>query len=264
MDEMRDLELGRVVRVLRRRRGWRQQDCAVRARVHRSTWSRLERGLIDGLTLHSLRQCLAALEVRLDVLPRWRGADLDRLLDADHADLQSAWADRLRRWGWLVWVEVSFNRYGDRGRVDLVAWHAARRALLIGEVKSELVDAQGLLGPLDIKLRVGPSLAASLGLGRPRLVVPLLIIRESATVRRRLARLAPLFSRFSHRGRVAGGCLRHPDRLERGDGLLVLSDLSTAPGRHLIRVGGERVRRPRLPASVNGAGTGVARRAGAG
>jgi transcriptional regulator with XRE-family HTH domain len=247
---MRDLELGRVVRVLRRRRGWRQQDCATRARVHRSTWSRLERGLLDGLTLQSVRRCLAVLEVRVDVTPRWRGADLDRMLDADHADLQSAWADRLRRWGWLVRVEVSFNRYGDRGRVDLVAWHASRRVLIVGEVKSALVDAQGLLGPLDVKVRVGPSVAESLGLGRARIVVPLLIVRDSGTVRRRLERLAPLFGRFSYRGRAAVGCLRHPDRLSRGDGLLVLSDLSSAPGRHLIRVGGERVRPPRTRASV--------------
>ena len=147
-------------------------------------------------------------------MPRWRGADLARLLDGDHAALQAAWADRLRRWGWEVRVEVSFNHYGDRGRVDLLAWHAGHRILAVGEIKSELVDAQGLLGPLDVKVRLGPQLAAAAGWPVPRIVAPLLIIRDGSTTRSRLARLAPLFDSFVHRGRAAAGCLRHPERID--------------------------------------------------
>ncbi len=97
---MRDLELGRVVRALRHRRGWRQTDAAGRARVHRSTWSRLERGQLDGMSVGVLRGCLAGLGVRLEMLPRLRGAELDRLVDEAHAALQSTWAARLARWQW--------------------------------------------------------------------------------------------------------------------------------------------------------------------
>ncbi|HYM52131.1 MAG TPA: helix-turn-helix domain-containing protein [Candidatus Dormibacteraeota bacterium] len=92
---IRDLDLGRVIRALRRRRGWRQEDAALRARIHRSTWSLLERGHVDHLTLSTVRRCLAALEVKLDLQPRWRGAELDRLLDEEDATLQAAWKERL-------------------------------------------------------------------------------------------------------------------------------------------------------------------------
>jgi transcriptional regulator with XRE-family HTH domain len=247
---VRDLELGRLMRLLRRRRGWRQEDCARRAGVHRSTWSALEVGHLDGMTLGTLRRCAAVLEVRLHTVPRWRGTDLARLLDDDHAALQAAWADRLCRWGWQVRVEVSFNHYGDRGRVDLLAWHPAGRILVVGEIKSELADAQGLLGPLDIKVRLGPRLAAAAGWATPAIVVPLLVIRDGSTVRSRLARLAPLFASFVHRGRVAAGCLRHPERL--AGGLLILSDLRTAGQGRVMRVGGQRVRLRRRSASVDG------------
>ncbi|HYN63296.1 MAG TPA: XRE family transcriptional regulator, partial [Candidatus Limnocylindrales bacterium] len=141
---IRDIELGRIMRALRRRRGWRQQDCAVRARVHRSTWSLLERGHFDRLSIATLRRCLAVLEVRAEIVPSWRGADLSRLLDEAHAAHQSAWKARLERWGWQAWAEVSFNRFGDRGRIDLLAWKPGRRILLLIEVKTEIADAQAL------------------------------------------------------------------------------------------------------------------------
>jgi transcriptional regulator with XRE-family HTH domain len=153
---MRDLELGRLVRTLRRRRGWRQVDCASRASVHRSTWSLWERGHVDRMSLAVLRACLDVLEIRLDLVPRWRGADLDRLRDEAHAGLEAAWKRRLERWGWQVSAEVSFNHYGDRGRVDLLAWHAVNRLLLVVEVRSEVADVQALLGALDVKIRVAP------------------------------------------------------------------------------------------------------------
>lgn len=237
---MRDLELGRVVRALRRRRGWRQEDCARRANLHRSTWSLVERGQLDRITLAKLRQCLAVLEIRLELRPQWRGPELDRLLDAAHASLQAAWADRLRQWDWDVRVEVSFNHYGDRGRIDLLAWHPRTRSLVVAEVKSELVDAQDTLGRLDVKV---PSRDAS----RQTLAGPNRVrcVRCSSSTRRRQRGigspgLRPSSRAFSVRGRAAVSCLRHPDRL--GASLLVLSDLRNAgegrvkqPGTHRVR-----------------------------
>ena len=41
----------------------------------------LERGLIRRMAVETLRDCLAVLEIRLDLVPMWRGADLGRLLD---------------------------------------------------------------------------------------------------------------------------------------------------------------------------------------
>jgi hypothetical protein len=200
------------------------------------------------MTIDVLRRCAAVLEVTLDIVPRWRGADLAHLMDEDHATLQAAWADRLRRWGWEVRVEVSFSQYGDRGRVDLLCWHPVHRVLLIGEVKGELVDVQALLGGLDVKVRVGPRLGRNAGWPAPALTAPLLIVRHRTTARARIARLAPLFANYVHRGRAAVGCLRHPERLV--GGLLILSDLPIAAEGRAKRLGSHRVRVRRASSGV--------------
>ena len=230
-----------MVRALRRRRGWTQAECAKRAGLHRSTWSFLERGQLDRLTVSTVRRCLAVLEIRLELRPLWRGPELDRLLDAVHASLEAAWAERLRRWNWDVRVEVSFNHYGDRGRIDLLAWHGPAQTLVVCEVKTEMADVQALLGSLDVKVRVARGVAASLGWTSPRQVIPVLLFQDSSTTRDRLLRLAPLFESFSVCGRAAVSGLRHPDRLH--SPLLIFSDLRNAADSRAKRLGTHRVRR---------------------
>lgn len=243
---MRDLELGRLVRALRRRRRWRQEDCATRAGVHRSTWSLLERGHLDGMSLRTLRRCLAALEVRLDLVPRWRGADLGRLLDEKHAALGAGWAKRLRAWHWMVLPEASYSRYGERGRIDLLAWHAESRILLVVELKTEIVDVQELLGGLDAKARLAPVVARGLGWPVAARVVPAIVITDTSTNRRRLRLVDPLFERYDLRGKSAVSWLRRPS--VRASGLIVFSVLSNAPTSRVRRdrVASARVVRPRL------------------
>lgn len=254
---MRDAEIGRIVRALRRRNGWRQEDVAQRAGVHRSTVSLIERGLLGRMTVETVRRPLEALEASLELVARWRGADVDRLLDEQHSRLQAAWKQRLERWDWTVIAEASFNHYGDRGRVDLLAWHAQRRIMVIVEIKTLIADVQGLLGPLDVKTRVAPWIAAERGWTRPLLVVPLLLLHESAASRRRLASLEPLFSRFSVRGRAAVSWLRRP--VGAPAGLLVLSDLSPASLIRVRRVGRQRVRLASPKPSTDGTSRGPSR-----
>ena len=246
---MRDVELGRIIRALRRRRGWRQQDCATRAQLHRSTWSLLERGHIDRLSLTVLRRCLAVLEVRLELVPSWRGASLSRLLDEGHAALQSAWKARLERWGWKVWVEVSFNRFGDRGRIDLLAWQPLQRIMLLVEVKTEIADAQALLGGMDLKERVAPHVARSLGLAGPLTVVSLLLLAGGTTNRDRIRRVEPLFARYALRGRSAITWLRRPEE-GAPRGLLVFTHLRFATGGSVSRVAPHRMRLRQQAGSV--------------
>ena len=61
----------------------------------------------------------------------FRGAELDRLLDEGHAALLGAVARRLEALGWEVRPEVSFAVFGERGSIDLVAWHATSGTLLV-------------------------------------------------------------------------------------------------------------------------------------
>src|SRR3990172_4543497 len=79
---------GASLRAVRIRRGWRQEDLVRRARVSRATVSRIERGLLDGVSFGALVRTADALDVRLEIVVHWRGGDLDRLLDAGHAALR--------------------------------------------------------------------------------------------------------------------------------------------------------------------------------
>ncbi|MGH2357167.1 MAG: helix-turn-helix domain-containing protein [Candidatus Limnocylindria bacterium] len=248
---MRDVEIGRIARALRIRRGWRQADLAQRAGLHRSVVSLIERGKLERMRHGTLRRVLTALEVRLVMRLDWRGPELDRLLDASHATMVAAWVTRLEAWGWRVWVEVSFNQYGERGRIDIVGWHPVSRAMLIAEIKTDMVDAQDLLGSMDVRTRLGPVLARQLNLPTPEAVVPALVFREDRTVRRRVERLAALFGRYDLRGRAAVSWLRHPEGAGAPRGLLLFSELSTAVGSRAIRPGRQRVRLPRTALTVN-------------
>ena len=89
----------------------------------------------------------------MTITASWRGAALDRMLDELHARLVSAILQILDRYGWISEVEVSFAVFGDRGSIDVLAWHSVECALLVIEVKTELGSLDGLLRPLDVKVR---------------------------------------------------------------------------------------------------------------
>jgi transcriptional regulator with XRE-family HTH domain len=199
-----------AIRVLRRARRWRQADLGLRAGVSRDTVSRAERGALDGLTLGALRRLASAVDASVAVEIRWRGADLDRLIDRAHAALQNAAATRLEAAGWMTRPEVSFNHYGDRGRCDLLAWHPGSRTLLVVEVKSRIGDVQEMLGRLNVKVRLGAMLAAQCGWSHPRHVVPVLVFSAGRATRAVLQRHPATFASFGLRGRTASAWLRMP------------------------------------------------------
>jgi len=124
-----------------------------------------------------------------ELRPLWHGPQLDRLLDERHAVLAAAWKHRLESWGWEVRVEVSYSRFGERGRIDLFGWYAPLHALLVTEIKTDMVDAQGLFGPLDAKARLARAIAVDLGWRDASIVMPMLLFSDDSTVRRRVARL---------------------------------------------------------------------------
>lgn len=202
--------LPRAIRHLRRRRGWRQSDLGDRAGVSREFVSRIERGSVRGLTVQGIEKVSAALDASVDITVRWHGEQLDRLLDAAHAHLVQTVSHQLSASGWLSEVEVSFNHYGDRGRVDVLAFHAPSQILLVVEVKSAVGDLQEMLGRLDVKARLGRILTAQSGWGAPRAVVPALVIGDLRRARRVVSEHDSLFHRYSVRGRKALAWLRRP------------------------------------------------------
>ncbi len=189
---MDDLRFGLVVRSVRRRRGLRQVDLARLAGFSQQTVSDLERGRFDSLRL--IRKVAGILEIRVSLTPEWRGGDLDRLLDRRHAALVEAAMTALKDAGWETTAEFTFNRYGDRGSVDVLAWHSMRRAVLIVEVKTSLNNLQELLARLDRKTRVVPGIVATEKGWRALSVGTVLLVAEESGMRRPIARHAATFS----------------------------------------------------------------------
>jgi transcriptional regulator with XRE-family HTH domain len=233
------VRLGRVGRAIRLRSGLTQADVGSRARVSRSAVSLFERGRWEGLTFRIVEAIVAALGARMDERLSWNGPELDRLMDANHAALSASVKQRLERWGWLVRVEVSFSHYGERGRIDLLAWHPPAEALLVIEIKTDLIDVQALLGSMDVRARLAPRLAEQVG-WRIAHVVPAIVFLEDRTTRRRLYELSGLFDRYSLRGREAISWVRRPaSPAERSpSGLLWFFSV---PNARVARISGQRV-----------------------
>ena len=161
---MDDVRLGTALRVLRIRKRLRQVDVARRAGVRRETVGRLERGAAGRYPLGILRAVATVLGADVDVRIRWQGADLDRITGAAHAELHESIAEHLARWlDWTWRPEVSFSIWGERGVIDILAWHPASRSLLIIELKTELVDPQELVATMDRRVRLGKEIARGLG-----------------------------------------------------------------------------------------------------
>jgi transcriptional regulator with XRE-family HTH domain len=249
---MDDRRLGEAIRSVRHRRSWRQSDLAARAQLSSGVVGLIERGRADLVALRKIRCVCAVLGIRLEWDVGWRGPDLHRMRDADHAALATHWKRWLEDHGYLVRAEVSFNRYGDRGRIDLLAFGPQSRVLLVIEVKTVLVDAQELLGTVDVKARVGRNVAAEIGWSAGT-VVPVIILAERTTNRRRLVEHAALFSSYAVRGREALAWLRRPARGV--SGVLVLSKLPDRKHTDGRRAGRQRVRRTAADVSVSAAAT---------
>src|SRR4051812_12842431 len=117
-------EVGRAFHGVRQRNRLRLVDLASRAGLSRSTASRVERGEWAGVTYGSIAAIAEALGVKLSVVASWQGAALDRVLDEGHARLVGLVAARLERRGWETHIEVSYSIFGERGSIDILAWHA--------------------------------------------------------------------------------------------------------------------------------------------
>lgn len=196
---------------MRLRRHLTQQALSELAGVGHSTVSLVERGHGGQLSIDTVRRIAAPLDIRVDVVPRWRGGDLARLLSRRHSALAESFAHFLESQpGWVVEPEVSFSIYGERGVIDQLAWHAESAHLLVIELKTQFVDINEMLGTLDRKQRLAMAVAAERGM-RPRLLSVWLVVSNTRTNHRHAAEHATLLrSRFKLDGRGFRQFLRNP------------------------------------------------------
>ena len=146
----------------------------------------------------------------LDLRVRWHGEALDRLLDSAHADLANDVVVLLSRKGWTSAIEVTFNEYGERGAIDVLAWHQGRGVLLVVELKTVVPDVQAMISSHDRKVRLGSKIGQQRGWDA-KLVGGLLVIRDARSARRRIEERRDLFERaYPQRGRQVLRWLRDP------------------------------------------------------
>lgn len=211
-------------------------DLARACGVSRTTISRIELGRGGLLAVRTLEQVATALGARVRCQLDWNGEAMDRLLDEAHARL----VERIVRWldrsGWQSSVEVSFNVFGERRSVDVLALHPPSGCLLVVEAKTVVPDLQAMLTSLDRKARLGIRIAGEQG-WKALAVSRLLVISEARTARRRVAavearsgelfpteprRFGPLFGRRIRDLMSLGSCscqmpiTRSPDIGSRG------------------------------------------------
>lgn len=189
MDRFR---FGRAIRALRHRRGWRQVDLAARAKLSRSVVGRVERGQVERIAFADLESAARALDGQLGLDFRWRGEALDRLLDEDHATIVDEVVALYRAAEWEVAVEVSFSIYGERGSIDVLAWHPVALVVAVNEIKATVPEAGNTVMSVDRKARLAPRIARERA-WRCRGVARFLVVADGSTTRRRIAEHAETF-----------------------------------------------------------------------
>jgi transcriptional regulator with XRE-family HTH domain len=205
--------VGRVLRAVRLHKRLRQIDVTLAAGVSQSVVSRAEHARLDELSFEAVDAVASALDVTLFIDARWDDGDAYRLIDRAHAQIVELVVATLTANGWETVVEYGFNHYGDRGSVDVLAWHAESRTLLIVEVKSRLTDLQATFTSFARKLRIVPGLVLRDHGWDSRFLGRLIVIEGTTANRTVVAKHAATFTTlFPDRMPAIGTWLRRPDR----------------------------------------------------
>ena len=193
---------------------------------------RIERGRSDRVAIHTLVRVAAALGARIDVRLLWQGEALDRLLDSRHAGLVDRVVEILTSNDWEVATEVSFSIRGERGSIDILAFHVATGSLLVVEVKSVVPDLQAMLVTMDRKGRLAHEIARDRG-WRVTSVTRLLVLPDDRTARRRVGQYGATFrTALPARTTAVKGWIRDPKGACHG--VLFLPDAPQAGARHRV------------------------------
>jgi transcriptional regulator with XRE-family HTH domain len=239
---MEDRRVGLILRALRLRKGLRQVDVAQQAGVSQSTESRAERGHFALLSQAAVRSLFAAVDARAELDIRWRGGEVDRLLDERHGHVVAEAARFASAFGWTVLGEVTFAVYGERGSIDLLAFREQERVAAIFEMKASVASWEETQRRFDGKTRLLPKIMFERFGWRPTTIGRFIVFQEDVTSRRRLARLGPLLQQsFPASSREIRAWLRKPDGPMAGIWFLSVSHGRTT----------RRVRRPAEPTSTS-------------
>lgn len=241
MDHVR---LGSILRRLRIRAGLRQSDVARRAGVSQPLVSSVECGHLGGVSVTTLERIFAAVGASLESDVRWRGPALDRLLDERHAAIVDVSVAHLVRHRWEAGVEVTYAIYSERGSIDVLGDRLEHRAMVVEEIKADIVRMDDTIRKIDEKVRL-----VRRGVGRdhfgwqPDQVGRILVLPDTDRVRRQVhAHAATLDAALPSGGDDVRAWLRSP--VGPMAGILFVANISRGSGTR-SRVGIQRVRTPR-------------------
>jgi transcriptional regulator with XRE-family HTH domain len=226
------IRFGLGLRALRHRRRWSQETLAARTHSSRSVIGRIERGHAGQVAVHTLERIAGELGARVDVRLQWQGEGLDRLLDQRHAHLVERVLELLDRCGWTTRAEVTFSLRGERGSIDVLAFHPPTACLIVVEVKSVVPDLQAMLVALDRKGRLGRDIAREGGWIATS-VTRLLVLPDDRTSRRRVDALAATFRSALPARTIEVRRWIHQPAGPRS-GILFLADAHQAGARHRV------------------------------
>jgi transcriptional regulator with XRE-family HTH domain len=226
---MDDATFGSAVRAVRIKRGLTQSQVAAASGISRSVVSLIERGGLEGTSLRLVRHVAVALGISVSLEARWRGAEMARLLDERHAALVRSVVRRLTAKGWHAKPEHTFSIWGERGSIDVLAWHPSSRALVCIEVKTKLPDLQDLLSTMDRKRRLAPTLARTEG-WKPLTVGSVLVLPDETWARNAVKRFDSVFeAALPARTPSVRSWFGNPDRDIRGIWFLLNDAPSSTP-----------------------------------
>jgi len=143
------LRLGASVAAIRTNLRWPQRELSRRSGIPQSTISKLERSRLADPPLATLALLIEVMggRFRIDLDAPILG-DRRGQVDPAHVRMSGYVCRRLEAKGWSVATEVEVGDGRSRGWIDLLAFRATTRHVLVIEIKTEIHD----LGTIDRKL----------------------------------------------------------------------------------------------------------------
>lgn len=154
--------LGREIRASRLRRKLTQAQAAARARISRSTWSRIENGRGAGQTIDAWQRVGLAVgrPLRIDF-----GSDPEESATSDggHLEGQELILRLMRATGHRRFVELPTRPADSRRAIDIVALDDRRRSMLVVQVWNTFGDLGSAVRGFDRELAATAEVAAGMG-----------------------------------------------------------------------------------------------------
>jgi transcriptional regulator with XRE-family HTH domain len=191
--------VGRLIVDARTRARWSQRELARRSGISQSRISRIERWRSPNVSLATIDRLLIVLGVRYRLEADLPAVAL-RQRDFVHAWMMGSLRRRLARAGFAVEGEVEIGGDRSRGWIDVLAFRPEDRLLVVGEIKSDLVDIGDLERQVGWYEREAVAAARRRGWRPARVISAVFLLETEANDERVRANALPLRQAFPGRG----------------------------------------------------------------